>query len=351
MSSIEALRLLNDTELNASLTGAPGMSDSFTALIDSIVKRREGAVATKLEDITNLKAGIDQDATQAKLDNLNTLYDNYSTVVKRDLKKIMNIYLNLVKVIEDTVRATPSGIVNTTTTVNQRVIFKAARPIRGGITIPWGPKELTPEMNALKEKAKDLCEASIDANAELSNLQVDRTERESLRTSTRDGMSPVPRPVHEEMIIDTREELAKKEDKFLEELLIRKFSTTNWYAYLVVDFENLEHTVNDGRELWLIISGVIASIGFAMSAVARAEVNFNLIPNLDPPTLRGARQILNLLRDYESKVFNTLHKHQQVEDSKLSEAFHAYLTRAKAVRGIVGQYAADAAITQYLLQT
>ena len=87
MSSIDAKGVLNSTELEKALVAKPDMSDNFTALMESILARRKEAAKTKIEDINKFKEGLDKIEENNKAQNLTTLYNNYSAVVKRDFQR------------------------------------------------------------------------------------------------------------------------------------------------------------------------------------------------------------------------------------------------------------------------
>ena len=66
MSSDAALGLLNDPQLKRLLTATPGMHDSFTALMESVIARREKAGEKSKEDLTKLQKGIDDTQQEEK---------------------------------------------------------------------------------------------------------------------------------------------------------------------------------------------------------------------------------------------------------------------------------------------
>ena len=342
MSSAAALTLLGDKDLEDALRDTPGMHDSFSALMDSIIVRRKDAKTTRLVNLKSLRDGLDTATQDHKYESLVNLYDNYSTVVKRDYLRVNKTYMGLVKEAEKLVKAAPSGLVKDKDSANAKNIFKAAKP--GWIRAVAEPKTLTKAMEAFKTAAEAFGKEVLAATRDFDELKLDRVERVSQRDTVRDGLFA---PGHGDAvatgIIGSREELAKQEDKFLEDLLdiaaMDTASLTTEVGRMNSGFNSLEHNVNEGRELWPQISNLFDHVGtgiFNAAVMERDFLNANKPPGQKPVTgilMKGCRDLINLLQKYESKAFGDSHENPTVSDLNMGAAFEAYGNRALAVIG------------------
>ena len=328
MSSIEAKGVLNSTELEKALVAKPDMSDSFTALMESILARRKEAVDTKLEDISKFKDGLDKIEEKNKAENLTTLYNNYSAVVKRDFQRAVFILDNLAKLCEDIADITPSSIVKDKDSINPGVLFK-----KKGRFFSGSEGTLTNAGKAFKEKVLDALKQHDFIRRELTEMRLSRVERINLRKTTQASITTIGKDPMFDAIINSREQLAREEDKFMKRFLkdlklSQAVAITNQFAD-----SKFKHTESQSQ-LLLNISKMISEAGTAVTAKMIAERDFLAATTgskADGALVKQAIRIYNALRTYESKVYGTLHSQPQLDTSRLPALFAAYNARSDAI--------------------
>tara|TARA_B100000131_G_scaffold65235_1_gene61652 strand:+ start:1344 stop:2501 length:1158 start_codon:yes stop_codon:yes gene_type:complete len=358
MSSDAALGLLNDPQLKRLLTATPGMHDSFTALMESVIARREKAGEKAEEDLTKLKKGIDDTEQEEKYTKLETVYVNHSAKVKRLFARVVYLNQKLAKSVSKVSQVAPSNLVKDEDNPNPRNIFVAASKLEGGPKIfgkrilaeSGDKKKLTTAMKAFKEATLELCEDLLEVETELGNIEAERVAAEGERATlvaAITGSLPAGDP-RVKAIVDARESLAKLEEEFLKDI-VGVMPVTTDVPNVRTQLERLEHKVYSGKDLWPRIGNLIAQVGYRMFELAVFERDF-LNEQKAPGEgtaggilLKDTRKLLNDLKTYESKVFGNIHDHVTPSDTNLGNAFTSYATRQTAIIG-ASKYAATKVI-------
>ena len=356
MSSVDALKLLQDPSLDAALLKRPSMTQSFTALMDSIIARRADADKLNLEKIDTLKEQAKKSARDDKYKNLKTLYDNYDAVVKRDYLKMISALGNLATACDNIAKGTPSGVISDPTTMNKAALFVAAIPAPPGIPgfVAPAPDVLTAQARTLKDAVKVNLDFIRNITATVAEIKVYRLERESLRDTTRDAYRGTPGtdPAADE-IIRQREELCKLQDNFLKNMA-DNFQDLDMTLIGEIETElepgNFNNT-QDIKTLFPKISKLMASIGENAAKAMVYERDFFRSKNMTATgiTTKHALKVFNAIRSFESKVFGTLHFNPMPNSARMAMQFTAYKNRADAVIGS-GEYAANKATEQKFKQ-
>lgn len=358
MSSDAALELLNDAQLKRLLTATPGMHDSFTALMESVIARREKAGEKSREDLVELRKGIDDTKNEENYTKLETIYTNHSAKVKRNFARVVYLNQKLAKSVSKVSQVAPSNLVKDEDNPNPRNIFVAASKLGGGPTVfgkrilaeSGDPKKLTTAMKAFKEATLELCEDLLEVEAELGNIEAERTAAATARTTLRDaitGSLPVGDP-RAQAIIDAREGLAKLEEKFLQEI-VSVIPETSEVPNIRTKLEQLQHEMYSGKDLSPRISKLIAQVGvrmFELTVFERDFLNQQKAPGEGTAKgilLKDTRKLFNDLKTFESKVFGNIHDQINPSDTNLQAAFQAYINRADAIIG-ADKYAATKVI-------
>ena len=358
MSSDAALGLLNDPQLKRLLTATPGMHDSFTALMESVIARREKAGEKSREDLVELRKGIDDTEVEENYTKLETVYTNHSAKVKRLFARVVYLNQKLAKSVSKVSQVAPSNLVKDEDNPNPRNIFVAASKLGGGPTIfgkrilaeSGDPKKLTTGMKAFKEATLELCEDLLEVEAELGNIEAERTAAEGQRTTLRDAIHTTlggadPRA---QAIINAREGLARLEEKFLADI-VGVMPETSEVPNIRTKLEQLQHEIYSGIDLWPRISNLIAHVGYRMFQLAVFERDFlnqQKAPGegtAEGILLKDTRKLFNDLKTFESKVFGNIHEHISPSDTNLGATFTAYGNRQNAIVG-AGKYAATKAM-------
>jgi hypothetical protein len=351
MSSDAALGLLNDPQLKRLLTATPGMHDSFTALMESVIARREKAGEKSKEDLTKLQKGIDDTQQEEKYTKLETIYTNHSAKVKRLFARVVYLNQKLAKSVSKVSQTAPSNLVKDEDNPNPRNIFVAASKLEAGLfgktlAVSGDPKKLTTAMKAFKEATLELCEDLLEVEAELGNIEAERAAAEGQRTTLRDAIHTAlggadPRA---QAIIGARESLAKLEEKFLADI-VGVMPETRDVPNIRTDLDQLEHKIYFGKDLSPRISNLIAQVGYRMFQLAVLERDFlneQKAPGegtAEGILLKDTRKLFNDLKTFESKVFGNIHDHINPSDTNLGATFTAYGNRANAIIG-ADKYAA-----------
>tara|TARA_B100000575_G_scaffold70484_1_gene54748 strand:+ start:7731 stop:8855 length:1125 start_codon:yes stop_codon:yes gene_type:complete len=348
MSSVDALKLLQDPSLDAALLKRPSVADSFTALMDSIIARRADAEKLNLEKISTLQEQAKKSARDDKYKNLKTLYDNYDAVVKRDYMKMIAALGNLATACDNIAKGTPSGVILDPKKINKAVLFVAALgPVPIGI--PPAPADLlTSQAATLRDAVKVNLDFIKKVTSIVAEVKVYRLERINLKNTTKNAYHPpgTTDPAADE-IIRQREELCKLQDKFLENMA-DNFQSLDMTLMGEIEIELEAGKFNnkeDIKTLFPKISKLMATIGENAAKAMVYERDFFRSRNMTATgvTTQHALKVFKALKSYESKVFGTLHYHPMPNFARLAMQFTAYKSRADAVIGS-GDYAANKTI-------
>ena len=320
MSSADAMSLLNDSELEKLLVATPDMSDSFTALMESIIARRKAATDVKIEDITKFREGLATADASKKQEDLNNLYNNYSAVIKRDFGRGVRLLVRLRRAVEGIAKAAPSSLISAKDKLNEDVLFTDVKTTEAG--------------KAFKEAIIDATNEIDFVIAELGEIRLGRAERVNLRKSTRDSISArAGRSAIEQQIIDARKAVADKEDAFMKNFVS---GVTGISGRVKVRNLLLNANYKKGKnqsELLSLVSQLISTVGIAITARMVAERDFLRAQgmNIDGMLTSEARLTYLALKTYESKVYGNLHNYPQINIKKLSYLFTAYKDRAESI--------------------
>ena len=356
MSSVDALKLLQDPSLDAALLKRPSVADSFTALMDSIIARRADAEKLNLENIATLAEQAKKSEREDKYKNLKTLYDNYDAVVKRDYLKMITALGKLATACDNIAKGTPSGVILDPKKINKAALFVAAIPAPAGIPgfVPPPADLLTAQARTLRDAVKVNLDFIRDVTAIVAEIKVYRLERISLKDTTKDAYHPstATDPAADE-IIRQREELCKLQDKFLKNMA-DNFQDLDMTLMSEIEAELETGNFNNNEDIKTLfpkISKLMASIGENAAKAMVYERDFFRSRNMNAAgtTTKHALKVFKAIKSYESKVFGTLHYHPMPNFARLAMQFTAYKNRADAVIGS-GDYAASKAIEQKFKQ-
>ena len=338
MSSADAMSLLNDAELEKLLVATPDMSDSFTALMESIIARRKDATEVKIEDIKKFREGLATTDAGKKQEDLTNLYNNYSAVIKRDFGRGVRLLVRLRRAVEGIAKAAPSSLILDKDTLNEKVLFTDVKATAAG--------------KAFKEAIIDATNEIDFVIAELDEIRLSRAERVNLRESTRDSISAIAgRSAIEQQIIDAREAVAVKEDAFMKNFVDDTTGISD-RAKVRNLLRNANYKKgNNQSELLSLVSQLISTVGMAITARMVAERDFlrSQGMNIDGMLTSEARLTYLALKSYESKVYGNLHTYPQINIKKLPYLFTAYKERAESITPPL--YVADRAARKAFTET
>ena len=95
MSSVDALKVLEDPSLNDALLKQPSVADSFTGSNGLYNRKKSRRRENKPRKYCYASRASKKSEREDKYKNLKTLYDNYDAVVKRDYLKMIAALGNL----------------------------------------------------------------------------------------------------------------------------------------------------------------------------------------------------------------------------------------------------------------
>ena len=334
MSSVDAMNLLNDADLEKSLGPAVGVADNFQALLESIVAKRTSSTELKIASIADMKTAKDSLNSEAPYDNLTTLFDNYSTMIKRDYAKLATDMINVSKALKVVVQSTPQGWITDPTKATGLTNHVWFTPMLGGIVAPKTHKFMVYE-NKVQQLAW-VVNATLNS---FTDVELNRTERKTVGSAAigaiiagagYDAARGAP-------IVDLRNALIKKEDEYIEQVLTHGIAgLTGAKALLNTAVSEMYAPANPivHHAFNLHISSAISKfLGPAMLKIGILESDMLKGTGVSgqTPLMSETISVFNNLKYFESRVFGTHHTQVRLVTRRLDRIFEAYAARIDAV--------------------
>lgn len=341
MSSADAMNLLNDADLEKSLGPAVGVADNFQALLESIVAKRTASTDIKIASIKDMTTAKDSLNSEAPYDNLTTLFDNYSTIVKRDYTRLVADMMKVSNSLKALVNAAPNGWIIDPATLNDKIVWNnTLLPVRKQFAF-------SAYENKVQQSAW-LVNATLNS---FNDVELNRSSRKAalganiFRIEGGAGYDSI----RGDPIITLREALQDKEDNYIEQVLTAGITgLTDAKALLDAAVGEMSAPANPpihhhfNLHISLAMSKYLGPLMLKL-AVLEHDMLKGTGATGQGPLMSETIRIFNALKGFESKVFGTNHTQASLDIRRLDKIFEAYAVRIAAVVATAPNLVADTA--------